>query len=177
MLGMSSAARGLDVITHSAASTRRLGQRLGRRLRGGDVVLLSGDLGAGKTTFVQGIAAGLGVDGPVGSPTFTLINEYAARAADGEALTLCHIDLYRLAGGGVETLGLDDYLGAPDTVAVVEWPQMAPAALPETALVVEFAVLSETKRRVTLRAHGPGAACYEDRLAALRQELYGAAAR
>ena len=65
------AAAPLDIIAHSAASTRRLGQRLGRRLHGGDVVLLSGDLGAGKTTVAQGIAAGLGVDGPVASLTFT----------------------------------------------------------------------------------------------------------
>jgi tRNA threonylcarbamoyladenosine biosynthesis protein TsaE len=167
----------LDIITHSAASTRRLGQRLGQRLRGGDVVLLSGDLGAGKTTVAQGIAAGLGVDGPVASPTFTLVNEYSGHDPDGRPLSLCHVDLYRLAEGGVETLGLDDYLGAPDVVAVVEWPQMAPAALPATALLIELAPLSETKRRLTMRAHGPEAARYEDRLAALRQELFGAAAR
>jgi tRNA threonylcarbamoyladenosine biosynthesis protein TsaE len=174
---MSSTAGSLDVISHSAASTRRLGQRLGRRLRGGDVVLLSGDLGAGKTTLAQGIAAGLAVAGPVGSPTFTLVNEYAGQDADGRPATLVHVDLYRLAAGGVETLGLDDYIGAADTVAIVEWPQMAPEEMPATTLVVEFAPLSETKRRLTFRPHGPEAARYDDRLAALRRELFGAEAR
>jgi tRNA threonylcarbamoyladenosine biosynthesis protein TsaE len=174
---MTTAPAPLDIITHSAASTRRLGRRLGERLRGGDLVLLCGDLGAGKTTVAQGIAAGLGVQGPVASPTFTLVNEYPGRDADGRPVSLCHVDLYRLADGGIETLGLDDYLGAPDIVAVVEWPQMAPAALPPTALLIEIAPLSETKRRLTLRAHGPESARYDDRLAALRRELFGVAAR
>lgn len=166
----------LDVISHSAGSTRRVGERLGRRLRGGDIVLLSGDLGAGKTTFAQGIAAGLGVTGSVASPTFTLINEYAGRAAGG-AVTLAHIDLFRLAGAGVATLGLDDYLEATDVICVVEWPQMAPDAWPSTALIVDFTVLSDTKRRLTLRPAGPDTGRYAADLAVLRRELYGAAAR
>lgn len=177
---MTTPASSLDVITHSAASTRRIGQRLGGRLRGGDVVLLNGDLGAGKTTFTQGIAAGLGVDATVGSPTFTLVNEYPTRDAAGRPLTLAHVDLYRLAGGGpdaIETLGLDDYLGAPDTVSVVEWPRVAPDALPATALVVEITLLSETKRRLTFAPCGPDADRFAAHLAALRQELFGAAAR
>ncbi|MCC6628634.1 MAG: tRNA (adenosine(37)-N6)-threonylcarbamoyltransferase complex ATPase subunit type 1 TsaE [Chloroflexi bacterium] len=166
----------LDVISHSAGSTRRVGERLGRRLRGGDIVLLSGDLGAGKTTFAQGLAAGLGVTGPVASPTFTLINEYAGRTAGG-AVTLAHIDLFRLAGADAAMLGLDDYLEATDVICVVEWPQMAPDAWPSTALIVDFIVLSDAKRRLTLRPAGPEAGRYAADLAALRKELYGAAAR
>jgi tRNA threonylcarbamoyladenosine biosynthesis protein TsaE len=167
----------LDIISHSSDSTRRLGYRLGRLLRGGDVVLLSGDLGAGKTTFTQGIAASLGIDGPVSSPTFTLIGEHPGQTSDGMAMTLYHIDLYRLGGAGVETLGLDDYLGAPDGVAVVEWPQMAPDALPASALLVEIEPISDTKRRIVLRPRGPETECYDQQVATLRRELFGAAAR
>lgn len=167
----------LDIISHSANSTRRLGYRLGRRLRGGDVVLLSGDLGAGKTTFTQGVAASLGIDGPVASPTFTLINEYEGASAAGSPLTLYHIDLYRLSGAGVETLGLDDYLGAADGLALVEWPQVAPEALPASALTVEIQALSPTKRRLAFRASGPEAARYAAYLAGLREELFGVPVR
>jgi tRNA threonylcarbamoyladenosine biosynthesis protein TsaE len=167
----------LDVITHSAAGTRRVGERLGRRLRGGDVILLSGELGAGKTTFAQGIATGLDVAGPVTSPTFTLISEYDGRDVARAPVTLAHIDLYRLAGGDVDSLGLDDYLEASDVICVVEWPEVAPAALPTSALIVEFAGLSDSKRRLELRGYGPDAERYEADIASLRLELYGAAAR
>jgi tRNA threonylcarbamoyladenosine biosynthesis protein TsaE len=174
---MSSVGQILDVISHSANCTRRLGFRLGRRLRGGDVVLLSGDLGAGKTTFTQGVAAGLGIDGPVNSPTFTLINEYAGHDQHRVPLHLFHIDLYRLGGAGVDTLGLDDYLGAPDGVALVEWPQVAPAAMTESALLVDIDTLSPTKRRIALSTHGPEAGRYQRYLDDLREELFGADAR
>ena len=167
----------LDLISHSANSTRRLGFRLGRRLRGGDVVLLSGDLGAGKTTFTQGVAASLGIADPVVSPTFTLINEYAGVSAAGTPLNLFHIDLYRLGDAGVDTLGLDDYLGAADGVALVEWPQVAPDALPATALLVEIEALSPTKRRLAFRARGPDADRYAAYLAELREELFGVGTR
>src|SRR4051794_25057361 len=95
----------LDVISHSADQTRRLGARLAEWLAPGDVLLLRGDLGAGKTVFAQGVAAGLGIDEPVTSPTFTLIHEHHGR------VPLYHVDLYRI-GGDVEAgdLGLEDYL-------------------------------------------------------------------
>jgi tRNA threonylcarbamoyladenosine biosynthesis protein TsaE len=174
---MSSTAASLDVISHSANSTRRIGYRLGRLLRGGDVVLLSGDLGTGKTTLAQGIAAGLGITDRITSPTFTLINEYAGTGSDGVPIILYHIDLYRLGPGGTDTLGLDDYLEAPDGIVLIEWPQRAAETLPGTALIIEIEALSETKRRLTLRPQGPESAKYEGRVATLRQELFGAAAR
>jgi tRNA threonylcarbamoyladenosine biosynthesis protein TsaE len=167
----------LDVISHSVTSTRRLGQRLAMRLRGGDVVLLTGHLGAGKTTLVQGIATGLEIAGPVNSPTFTLINEYAGVTSEGQPVNLYHIDLYRLDPDGATTLGLEDYLEDPAGIAVIEWPEAAPLLMPATALVVEIDLLSETKRRLALRAIGPDAGRYGECLAALRQELFGAAAR
>ncbi|MBI3734384.1 MAG: tRNA (adenosine(37)-N6)-threonylcarbamoyltransferase complex ATPase subunit type 1 TsaE [Chloroflexi bacterium] len=101
--------------TDSAAATRLLAARLAASLQAGDVLWLSGDLGAGKTTFTQGLGRGLGVDAPVTSPTFVLIRVYAGR------LPLYHIDLYRLNGRAeIDNLGLRDYLDGAG-VCVIEW--------------------------------------------------------
>ena len=97
--------------TESAEATVALGRRLSRQLKPGDVVLLHGDLGSGKTTLAQGMLAGLGVTSPVPSPTFTLINEYDGVTAVGESVRLYHLDLYRLASDpDLDSIGLDDYL-------------------------------------------------------------------
>jgi tRNA threonylcarbamoyladenosine biosynthesis protein TsaE len=117
-----------SIISHSPAETFGHGRALGATLRGGDVVALDGELGAGKTHFVKGIAAGLGCDGDVTSPTFTLVHEYT-----GGRLPLFHFDFYRLDSED-ETLriGLDDYLGAGGVV-VIEWAGKFPALLPAGA--------------------------------------------
>src|SRR5436305_2135610 len=115
----------VDVISHSLDQTRRIGGRLAALLAPGDVILLEGPFGAGKTTFTQGIARGLGVtDDYITSPTFTLINEYPGR------LPLYHVDLYRLdSAAQALDLGLTDYLDSPG-VTVIEWPERAAALLP-----------------------------------------------
>jgi tRNA threonylcarbamoyladenosine biosynthesis protein TsaE len=114
-----------SIISHSPAETFEHGRLLAVTLRVGDVVALDGELGAGKTHFVKGIAAGLGCDGDVTSPTFTLVHEYI-----GGRLPLFHFDFYRLESED-ETLriGLDDYLGAGGAV-VIEWAGKFPALLP-----------------------------------------------
>ena len=102
--------------TASSAETEALGAELGARLEPGEVVLVEGELGAGKTTFVRGAARALGVAGPVTSPTFTVGQRYDA------TVPVAHLDLYRLAGLADEDPGLlADYLG-PDTIGFVEWP-------------------------------------------------------
>ncbi len=104
--------------SHGAAETEALGGRLAAELAAGDVVLVEGDLGAGKTTFVRGAARALGVTVPVTSPTFTIGHLYPA---DGRA-PVAHVDLYRLASlSGEDPDLLADYVG-PDTIAFVEWP-------------------------------------------------------
>jgi tRNA threonylcarbamoyladenosine biosynthesis protein TsaE len=116
-----------------------LGVRLGRRLRRGDVVLLHGDLGAGKTTLAQGIARGLGVAGPVQSPTFTLVAEYDARLADGTPARLYHLDLYRLTDPEeLDTFGYESYLAPADGVTLVEWPERAADRLPDAYLLISI---------------------------------------
>lgn len=107
----------LEVLTTSEEETGSSGERLAQSLRPGDVVLLYGDLGAGKTAFVRGLARGLGAAGDdVSSPTFTLIQEYAGR------VTLYHVDLYRLESREVDDLGLDD-LVLGDGVVAIEWAE------------------------------------------------------
>jgi len=139
---------GRTFASKSTDETRQLGERLGALLKGGDVVLLSGELGAGKTVFVQGMARGLGFDGSVSSKSFVLMGEYPGR------LTLYHADLYRLEEPEqVIELALDEI--SADGVLVVEWPERAgDGVLPEEQLRVEFEVTGEETR--TLRLSGGG---------------------
>ncbi len=109
------------MILRGEAQTAALGARLGRGLRAGDVVLLYGELGAGKTTFVRGLARGAGFRGRVTSPTFALAHVYR-----GRRLTVHHLDLYRLTSGDTSELGLDELLDDPRGAVVVEWPQAMP---------------------------------------------------
>lgn len=110
-------------MTESAAETEAFGAELARRLEPGDVVLVSGELGSGKTTLVRGACRALGVDEPVTSPTFTIGHRYDGR------VPVVHLDLYRLADLGLEEPGLlDDYV-RPDTIAFIEWPDVAASAL------------------------------------------------
>jgi tRNA threonylcarbamoyladenosine biosynthesis protein TsaE len=156
----------LDIVSHGAEQTRRLGAHLGKFLRPGDAVLLEGEFGSGKTTFTQGVARGLGIDSRyVNSPTFTLINEYR-----GGRHLLAHIDLYRLEGvEEVATLGLDDYLDGP-FVTVIEWPEGAAVWLPDDRLTVRFSHLSETKRTLKFYASGQR---YRELIHEFRQDAYG----
>lgn len=138
----------LDFISHSEAQTRRLGARLAEFLEPGDVLALIGDLGSGKTRWVQGVCQGLGVEEPVVSPTFTLVNEYRGR------WPVYHIDLYRLANPGeVSTFGLEDYLYGAG-ITLIEWADRIEDLLPPQYLAVELYDLENTKRRVVLRPHG-----------------------
>lgn len=102
--------------TTSSEETARVGETLAAELKGGELILLHGPLGAGKSTLASGIGRGLGVRRWRGSPTFTLIHEYST------VPVLVHADLYRIDEAGVDDLGLDEYAG-PDTVLAVEWPE------------------------------------------------------
>ena len=133
--------------THLAGSedaTQQVARQLAALLRPGDVLLLSGDLGAGKTTFVRGLAEGLGIDpGDVSSPTFTLVHEYR-----GGRLTLYHADLYRLQQAATDDLGLEE-LGIEDGVLAIEWPDRLAHEMPG-ALLVKLETVDETTRRITV---------------------------
>jgi tRNA threonylcarbamoyladenosine biosynthesis protein TsaE len=135
--------------TASAAETEALAAELAAQLAAGDVVLVSGDLGAGKTTFVRGAARALGVAGPVTSPTFTVGRRYPA------TIPISHLDLYRLDGLGAEEPGLlDDFLGS-DRIAFVEWPERAwPADGPAVTARVRLSHLGGDRRRVEIERVG-----------------------
>ena len=137
-----------ELISKSPAETETLGEQFGRAARRGQVIALSGDLGAGKTQFVRGLARGLGILGRVHSPTFTLVNEYG-----GGRLKLFHLDLYRLeTAEQILSAGIEEYL-SPDGVSVVEWAERLKAESgkrkAENQMVnVCIEVLSETERRI-----------------------------
>ena len=138
------------VLSHSAAETRRLGEQLGRLLEGGDAVALSGELGAGKTCFAQGLALGLGVapEVPVTSPTFTLVGQYPGR------VEMRHADFYRVDHyARLEDAGFRDLLDAHG-VLVVEWPERFPEALPDERIEVGIEIVSDAERRIRLRGIG-----------------------
>jgi tRNA threonylcarbamoyladenosine biosynthesis protein TsaE len=132
------------VETDDAAATEAVGRAVGERLGPGDVVLLAGELGTGKTTFVRGACRALGVDGPITSPTFAIANRYPAAGG----LIVAHLDLYRLAGIDDEDPDLlDDYLGA-DRVSFVEWPTPDLAFGGRVPISVTLAHLGGDRRRI-----------------------------
>jgi tRNA threonylcarbamoyladenosine biosynthesis protein TsaE len=158
--------RALDFWSHSAEQTVRFGARLGELLRSGDVLALSGSLGAGKTTFISGLARGWGYAGQVTSPTFVLVNDYAR--PDGQHLW--HLDAYRLEhGADALALGLDDLL-ASDGVVVVEWPERIAAALPAERLALSLRWADPTRRGLKFEAFGPR---YEALLDEFRHAAFG----
>jgi tRNA threonylcarbamoyladenosine biosynthesis protein TsaE len=148
----------LKVVTRSVEETRALGEQLGRDvLRPGDVVVLSGELGTGKTALAQGVGRGLGVEGPVVSPTFTLVREYEGR------IRLCHVDIYRLEWvREIHELGIEEQL--EESVTLIEWGEVAASALPPDRLevrvtagagpderIIELVLLGESWRRRSRR--------------------------
>ena len=143
----------MQLSTHTAEETQALAARLGAACVGGEILLIDGDLGAGKTTFVQGLARGLGVpaDTRVQSPSYALIHEHAGR------LRLVHVDLYRLEGEAqAGELGLDEIFESGAVVAV-EWPSRLGALAPADRLEISL-VADGGRRTITFRATGPKAA-------------------
>ncbi len=143
---------GVTLATEDAEATRTVGASLAAHLRPGDVVALAGELGAGKTCLVQGVARALGIEVAVTSPTFVLVKSYAGR------LPLVHVDVYRL-DRLQDVLDLGDEVFAPEAVTFVEWGDAVAAVLPDDRLDVELVLadpadLDATRRHLRLTAHG-----------------------
>ena len=139
----------MDFFSRSPEQTRRIGVRLGGALQPGDVVCLQGDLGAGKTTFVQGVAQGWGSMDSVSSPTFILVNVY--RRADGGQLF--HMDAYRIASAPeAEELDLDTML--TEGALLIEWPERIDGLVPEEHLWIELEHVDEEDREMKFKARG-----------------------
>ena len=152
----------LDLVSHNPEETQRIGVCLGKQAQSGDVFLLVGDLGAGKTCLTQGIAWGLDIEDYALSPSFVIMRELYGR------LPLYHIDLFRLEHlAEIEDLGLDDYLYG-DGVCVVEWAEKGLALLPPEHLLIELDFRDDSQRSLHLQTHGKR---YQELLASLRDSL------
>jgi tRNA threonylcarbamoyladenosine biosynthesis protein TsaE len=137
------------VITHSPDETKNLAKRLALILLAGDIISLSGDLGAGKTVFTKGLAEGLGITEPVTSPTFTIIKEYKGR------LPLFHFDVYRLSHPEeLDELGVDEYFYS-DGVSVVEWGDKVSSLMPDERLEIRMiGLVDDELRRIEITPRG-----------------------
>jgi len=141
----------LDIISYNAEQTQRLGARLGTLLEPGDIICLSGDMGAGKTVFSAGIGKGWGSLTPLTSPTFNIVHEHR-RNQDSQRLY--HMDCYRLQSpSDAEAVGLEEILNANGPV-IIEWPEKIEPVLPRQRLWVELRILEPTRRNFIFEASG-----------------------
>ncbi len=157
--------RTLEFFSRSPEQTRRLGSRLGGLLRKGDVICLSGELGAGKTTLVQGLAQGWGTLDAVSSPTFVLVNLY--RRPDGS--NLYHLDAYRLSGA-LEAEDLDMEQMMEDGPMVIEWPERIKGVLPDERMWIGLRYIADEQRGMAFNATGDR---YEEILSDFRKRVFG----
>ncbi len=158
----------LDIISHTTEQTQRYGIRLGTLLQAGDVVCLSGDMGAGKTMLSAGIGRGWGALSPLTSPTFNLVHEHS-RAKDKQRLY--HMDCYRLSSeADVDNIGWDDIMSGRGPV-IIEWPERILEALPKERLWIELRVLEPTRRNLLFEGNN---ARYREVIRLFRQLTFGA---
>lgn len=157
----------LDIISHSLEQTQRLGVRLGSLLEAGDLICLSGDMGAGKTVFTAGIGRGWGALTPITSPTFNLVHEHRR---EKDRTRLYHLDCYRLnKPSDVESIGFDDLLDGRGVV-ILEWPEHIQKMLPAERLWIDLRVLELTRRNFVLEGAGER---YRDLVEKFRELAYG----
>ena len=134
-----------NITTLSPEETIAFAEKIGKLLRGGDIVAYRGGLGAGKTTFTRGLAVGMGLPDELSSPTFALVNEYR-----GKELTLYHFDMYRILNAeSLETTGFYDYI-SEDAVIVCEWSENIADCLPENVITVTLEAVGENVRKITV---------------------------
>ena len=133
----------MEFICNNLDDTKKLGVKFANALKGGEVITLKGDLGAGKTTFTQSVAKAMGITVPVTSPTFTLMNQYV-----GEKLKLYHFDMYRIDDPDeVLETGLTEYFGNIDAVCMVEWAENIGSLIPKNHIKITIEKLDETSRK------------------------------
>ncbi len=137
----------MEVITNSANDTIKLGEKISKILKPGDVILLTGDLSGGKTTITKGIGLGLGVTRIINSPTFNIVKEYK-----GDNIILNHFDLYRLDGLNND-FDLEEYFN-DNSICVVEWPYNVNELLPKEYLLINLLAISENERKITITPIG-----------------------
>ena len=137
-----------EFITHSARETEDAGSRFATNLKAGDIVLLTGELGAGKTTFVQGVAKAFNIKSRVISPTFILLRRHRGKF-DKRKINLYHIDLYRLEGSEIKNIGLEDVFEDSNGIFFIEWGEKHENL--NASWEISFVILGKDRRRITLR--------------------------
>lgn len=155
-----------NFITTSSAQTKKLGELLAEELRGGEIICLSGDLGAGKTTFTQGLLKGLKIKGPYTSPTFGILKEYKVSSRKYNVRdakekryiihntsyiihSIFHIDAYRIGSKDLLELGFKDFAGKKDSVTIIEWPEKVKKIIPTGAVWINFEWVDEKQRKIS----------------------------
>jgi len=143
----------MEFITNSPKETEEVGKNLVKELKGGDIVLLNGDLGAGKSTFVKGIAMGLKIKRTINSPTFTLMNVYTLDKEINKIKKLIHIDTFRLKDGeALLEIGAKDYVGQKDTLTLIEWPEKVQKLIKDKAIIeIDFIQSEENIRKIVVK--------------------------
>lgn len=141
-----------ESITTSKEETVRLGRDFVSRVHGGTIIALSGDLGAGKTTFVQGLLEGFGIEGPYTSPTFVIMKHYDVMSDKHPSVKrIYHVDAYRVGVQEMLSLGWEEWIEDPEGVVIVEWPERVADIIPDTADTISFEWLDESHRKISIR--------------------------
>lgn len=140
----------MTIEVHSEAEMKTFGERLGRLLRGGEIIELVGDVGAGKTTLTKGVAVGLGIDEDVQSPTFTISRVYDTTSD----VSLSHYDFYRLQDAGIMADELHEVIHDPKMITMIEWAEIVMGVLPEDRLTIQITSPSESTRRLEIMSAG-----------------------
>lgn len=143
-----------EIITDSAEETQKVASGIAKNLRGGEVIALHGDLGSGKTTFVQGLAKGLGIERKIISPTFIIVRIYAFDTTRFNDLNhFYHIDLYRIEQeNGLVGLGIEEIVNDSENIVAIEWAERMESLLPEKRIDIWFEYVEEERRRITIEA-------------------------
>lgn len=138
-----------EFISKSASETRKIAAELAQTIQGGETIALTGNLGAGKTVFVQGFAKALGIRAPIQSPTFVIMNVIPVK---GHAFTkLVHVDCYRLSGvRELRDIGLEEYIKNPDAVVLIEWAEKAQELIPQKSIMVRLEHKAPEQRRIMI---------------------------
>ena len=140
----------MEVLTHSPRETQKLGEKISADLKLGDILALYGELGSGKTTFIQGLARGLGIKKRVISPTFVFIRQYPV-AGHRSAVTFYHVDLYRINEvTEAKGLGLEEIFADPDAIVVIEWADRIKEILPKKRIDIYFEYIGENQRKIKI---------------------------
>jgi len=137
----------MEIITKNSCQTQKLGEKIGSDLKPGTVIGLSGELGSGKTTFLQGLAKGLGIKKRIVSPTFIFVKQYFVGK-----INFYHVDLYRIENlKDVSGLGLEEFFNDPDGIVAVEWAEKFPGIFPQKTIKMNFTYLNDQERKIVIK--------------------------